>query len=1233
MSKSVNDDHKSLERKASKQPKATTTTDSPPPSSVSDRRVKRGSVTPQNSTQRSHEEPPKSSSKKKKEKATQPIIDEDLSLEDEQKYVSDPKESTFVDHLVQEPIVNLLRQLSLIRQHRWKIKDSDNDSEILKIVKSTLSPELGNLIAFLGAYNEAQPTHLTVHDSVKGVLVAENQLNIAQDNIRTAVKQGQLNSNLLDRRNQARSKFIASGTQFYDWMNNELDLDQLEISYRANLSQLEAEVALARTNNFDFVAASISNPTVNQERVQSEVSKALTAYTEWQTNYATYLRSSALKTEEQATIAGHVLNQLQNCFSNNTVIVDDENAKNLYTAEKMKTLTDAINEEYQVMYDGKFTGSFPTQIVIDAVGYIIRDYKIALQELDQLREIEKRLAVVLNEVNDWEERPKIEDNTAYQQYVAKRVAAASLKKEVAFLEFQMKDLSAIDQFDTEANIAEAKKKLAEFTTSSKNKKEQLRKANQEAEISLRELADITQVHFPELPSVYPKLDIEKFTSSDRLLLENRTISDYSSIQLIKDERNQIYNVILDGETHILKEFKFIKTEDERISIVQQSKLVQRLQNPNLGQIEAIFFNRQENSAYVQMPFYSEGNLVQFQKTHCPDELCLRHVFRGVLRGLAYLHHYGVVHCNICPTRIVVQMNPDQADISEKFTAKILPWDLPKSNEDRCVNSTAIAKSKLVGNIPEYVAPELTRGEKATTASDMFSFGLVMFDLHFVFKEAPGGSVCSRPTFLETMKNDGKIEIPKGKERSLVQLLTSLLNPVPKDRFSARDALDHSHFATHLDKSTEDFLRSLNSWRNDQDKKSKLEETALLNERHAFFQRTSKLHTIRHKVLVQLNNHRLQQLAQQLEWARKPDEDKKQSLRKERINLERKQKRVQDKIVALEDEKKKWREKFYVSSNNRQRNVVHNWNLIVSQETQAIARPPHDWITYSLGKFTTFRFNVTDQFRDLFSNLVNGITLASIERVESSQLWQKYVQCRETLAKFGTRKRVAVSTDEQWVHTTLHTANYVNEVLLWHPVADESMVHHVISQGFELRLADLRGAFGTGVYFWENLEAILSEVKPNSDNVSYIVLSRVCLGTPHVTSKFLHGITSPPFSIVESKPKKEKEEKSKKTKRKSTEEKKEEKEIPSDEKEDSEPEKKEIVCDSVIAKLKSTAKAPSPRQFIIYDRFQAYPQFIVGVKLTAEKRFEKPAPEVPEENEESEDDEKTGNDATEQADDD
>jgi len=68
-----------------------------------------------------------------------------------------------------------------------------------------------------------------------------------------------------------------------------------------------------------------------------------------------------------------------------------------------------------------------------------------------------------------------------------------------------------------------------------------------------------------------------------------------------------------------------------------------------------------------------------------------------------------------------------------------------------------------------------------------------------------------------------------------------------------------------------------------------------------------------------------------------------------------------------------------------------------------------------------------------------------------------------------------------------------------------------------------------------------------------------------------------------------------------------------------------MCDSVIAKVKSN-KSPTPKQFVVFERVQAYPQFIVALKIGKEKTSAPPVSaevETQEEQEEEEEEDKNG----------
>jgi len=89
-------------------------------------------------------------------------------------------------------------------------------------------------------------------------------------------------------------------------------------------------------------------------------------------------------------------------------------------------------------------------------------------------------------------------------------------------------------------------------------------------------------------------------------------------------------------------------------------------------------------------------------------------------------------------------------------------------------------------------------------------------------------------------------------------------------------------------------------------------------------------------------------------------------------------------------------------------------------------------------------------------------------------------------------------------------------------------------------------------------------------------------------------------------------------------------------EEPEVEKREVICDSVVARVKALNKSPSPKQYVVYDRAQAYPAFIVAFKVAGKPQEKTVSPredEAHEEQEVDDDDEKNGKGGHEQPDDD
>lgn len=86
---------------------------------------------------------------------------------------------------------------------------------------------------------------------------------------------------------------------------------------------------------------------------------------------------------------------------------------------------------------------------------------------------------------------------------------------------------------------------------------------------------------------------------------------------------------------------------------------------------------------------------------------------GILKGLAYAHSRGVIHRDIKPGNILVNAEGE---------AKLADFGIARPQE-----STLTVAGTLVGT-PSYMSPEQVAGQQVSPASDLFSFGAVLYEM-------------------------------------------------------------------------------------------------------------------------------------------------------------------------------------------------------------------------------------------------------------------------------------------------------------------------------------------------------------------------------------------------------------------------------------------------------------------------------------------------------------------------
>ena len=174
-----------------------------------------------------------------------------------------------------------------------------------------------------------------------------------------------------------------------------------------------------------------------------------------------------------------------------------------------------------------------------------------------------------------------------------------------------------------------------------------------------------------------------------------------------------YDTILDRQVAI-KTFKIDANDEDAVKrFNREAKAVTSLSHPN---IVSIYDVENEGEFYYLILEYVEGMTLKdymVKNPRIPIETIV-HIAKQIAAGLSHAHQNGIIHRDIKPQNILM---------NENLTCKITDFGIARAYGDTTLTQT----NQMLGTV-YYLSPEQARGNVATAQSDIYSLGILIFEM-------------------------------------------------------------------------------------------------------------------------------------------------------------------------------------------------------------------------------------------------------------------------------------------------------------------------------------------------------------------------------------------------------------------------------------------------------------------------------------------------------------------------
>jgi len=194
---------------------------------------------------------------------------------------------------------------------------------------------------------------------------------------------------------------------------------------------------------------------------------------------------------------------------------------------------------------------------------------------------------------------------------------------------------------------------------------------------------------------------------------------------------------------------------------KEAKLAAQLQHENI--VAIIDYGSDKGVYYIAMEHVDGKNLKEIlsKQSRLPLEICLL-ISQQIAEGLKYAHAHNLIHRDIKPSNII---------LSHDGRVMLTDFGIAKGCDDLTITSTG----QMIGS-PAYMSPEQAAGRPIDHRSDIFSLGIIMYEIisgqkpfnGATYQEMVASIMSQEPESLQRLRVDVNPEIEAQVMKALVK---------------------------------------------------------------------------------------------------------------------------------------------------------------------------------------------------------------------------------------------------------------------------------------------------------------------------------------------------------------------------------------------------------------------------------------------------------------------------------